>query len=330
MRRSIVVGGLCSLLLLLLSTPLTTAQFFPSGWNAEYFDNDNLQGSPLVTRFDTAISFDWGAGSPDILIPNDLFSARWSQSGFLPGGTYQFTTFADDDARVIVDGNVLIDTFFDEVPGQDFTAEIFLPEGDHTIVIEFRESGGRAFMFLTWGRIEAAPLPPPTPFFFESPGPVPVPNAFAVATVAVDRLNVRAGPGLNFNITTIILRGQQYGVVERSADGTWLRIDLANGTAGWVFRSLVILTGETPPATAQTVLAGSALVANTRLNIRSAPSLDGDIIGVLIPGQVVGVVGRNASATWWQIADGFRIGWVSGGFVTLSPDLFFLDVPITG
>lgn len=323
------MGIFCSVLLLALGTQFTAAQFFPSGWNAAYFDNDNLGGSPLLTRFDTSISFDWGTGSPDILIPSDEFSARWSQSGYLPGGTYQFTTFADEDARVIVDGNVIIDTFFDEVPGSTITAEIFLNEGDHSIVVEYRESGGRAFIFLTWGRTAAAPLPPATPFFFESPLPPVLPDAFAVATIAVDRLNVRAGPGLNFNVTAIALRGQQYGILERSADGTWLRIELA-GTAGWVFRSLVIVTGEPAPTTVQTTLGGSALVANTRLNIRSIPSLDGDIIGVLIPGQVVGVVGRNASATWWQIADGFRIGWVSGAFITLSPDLFFLDVPITG
>lgn len=328
MRRSILIGSVCSLLLLVLGTQFTAAQFFPAGWNAEYFDNDNLGGSPLVTRVDTAISFDWGSGSPDILIPNDNFSARWSQSGYLPGGTYQFTTFADEDARVIVDGNVIIDTFFTGQAGFDFTAEIFLAEGNHTIVVEYRESGFRAFMYLTWGRVAAAPIEA-TPFFFDSPPPVPFPSAFGFATVAVDRLNVRSGPGLDFNITAVVLRGQQFGILETSVDGTWLRIELA-GTAGWVFRNFVVIIGADAPATTPTILAGNSLVANTRMNIRSIPSLEGDILGVLVPGQVVGVIGRNAGATWWQIADGFRIGWVSGSLVTLSPDLYFLDVPITG
>jgi hypothetical protein len=45
-------------------------------WQAEYFDNRNLEGWPVLTRGDGAIDFDWGTGSPDPAVPADNFSVR--------------------------------------------------------------------------------------------------------------------------------------------------------------------------------------------------------------------------------------------------------------
>jgi hypothetical protein len=34
-------------------------------WQAQYWNNQDLSGSPALTRQDANINFDWGTGSPD-------------------------------------------------------------------------------------------------------------------------------------------------------------------------------------------------------------------------------------------------------------------------
>ncbi len=47
-------------------------------WNASYFNNRNLSGSPVVTRIDDAINFNWAGGSPDAAVPADKLYPPYS------------------------------------------------------------------------------------------------------------------------------------------------------------------------------------------------------------------------------------------------------------
>jgi len=49
-----------------------------SGLKAEYFNNNNFSGGPLVTRFDTAIDFKWFDRAPVPGLKSDSFSVRWT------------------------------------------------------------------------------------------------------------------------------------------------------------------------------------------------------------------------------------------------------------
>ena len=116
----------------------------PSGtWNAQYFSNRTLGGSPTVTRPEAAIDFDWGGSSPDPAIPVDNFSARFTQTKSYAAGTYQFTATADDGVRVFVDGVLVIDHWVDQPP-TTYSANHFLTEGEHAVVVEYYENGGGA------------------------------------------------------------------------------------------------------------------------------------------------------------------------------------------
>ena len=42
-------------------------------WEAQYFNNTNLSGTPALTRVDDKIDFDWGTGSPDGAVQADGF-----------------------------------------------------------------------------------------------------------------------------------------------------------------------------------------------------------------------------------------------------------------
>ena len=55
----------------------------------------------------------------------------------------------------------------------------------------------------------------------------------ATATVTADNLNVRSGPGLDYDVVAVISEGSSYPALGRNDDGSWVEID-ADGTIAWV------------------------------------------------------------------------------------------------
>jgi beta-glucosidase len=115
------------------------------GWQAEYFNNRELQGDAVLTRVDRKIDFDWGQSSPAPEVNADNFSARWTGSIKAPAsGTYRFSMDVDDGARVYVDGNLILDSWADHVGVT--SASVDLESGrDYRICIEYHESAVGAF-----------------------------------------------------------------------------------------------------------------------------------------------------------------------------------------
>lgn len=69
----------------------------------------------------------------------------------------------------------------------------------------------------------------------------PPPNA---AVVNVNFLNVRNGPGSNFEVFTFLQWGQVVGIIGRSANSTWVQVRLPNNSVGWVDSNYLL--GKTP------------------------------------------------------------------------------------
>ena len=80
------------------------------GLKAEYFNNDELKGEPVLTRTDEHIEFRWGEGSYIDNGPVDHFSVRWS-GYFVPQADddYKLYVSADDGVRLYVDDERVID-----------------------------------------------------------------------------------------------------------------------------------------------------------------------------------------------------------------------------
>lgn len=119
-------------------------------WVGEYFDNRKFEGSPVLTRGDSAIDFDWGTGSPDPAVPADHFSVRWTRTIGLTAGTYRFLTSTDDGVRVWVDGRLVIDKWYDMKLPNTHTGDIYLDTGDHKITVEYYERGDKAHAHFWW------------------------------------------------------------------------------------------------------------------------------------------------------------------------------------
>lgn len=121
------------------------------GWFGEYFNNPNLSGSPLATRIDPEINFDWGTGAPMPLFPSNQFSVRWTRSVSLEEGVYRFYARSDDGVRVWVDNQLIIDEW-KPVQNRTFQADIALGTGSHAMRVDYYEAFQLASVQVSWQR----------------------------------------------------------------------------------------------------------------------------------------------------------------------------------
>jgi uncharacterized protein YraI len=142
-------------LLVIVGWHTSPTQAQTANWRGEYYNNPYLLGDAVV-QDSTAISFNWGTGSPAAGISADGFSARWVARPSFEAGTYRFYARADDEIAVQVDFQAVIDTFGRGQSGQTVNGEITLSAGTHQIQVDYREASGDAYAFLTWERVGAA------------------------------------------------------------------------------------------------------------------------------------------------------------------------------
>lgn len=118
-------------------------------WQASYWNNATMSGTPVLIREDRTLDFDWGSGSPDPSIPSDNFSARWARYIDVTPGDYTFTATSDDGIRVRVDGELLIDAWWDH-SATPFSATKYLSAGHHLVEVEYYEKSGFAVAKVSW------------------------------------------------------------------------------------------------------------------------------------------------------------------------------------
>jgi len=120
-------------------------------WTAEYFNNLDLVGAPVLVRGEGgAISYNWGMGSPAPGVVNsDNFSARWNRAVNFGAGAYRFRVLVDDGVRLYVNNTLLINQWRQQSP-TEFTAEITLAGGATPVRLEYAEFTGNAQVRLTW------------------------------------------------------------------------------------------------------------------------------------------------------------------------------------
>ena len=123
-------------------------------WQASYWNNTTLSGTPVMLRSEPNLDHNWGLGSPDPAIASDRFSARWTRYLDLAAGTYRFSATSDDGIRVWVDGGLIIDQWNDHSV-KTFTADRSLAAGHHLVQVDFYENTGDAVARLSWAPVTA-------------------------------------------------------------------------------------------------------------------------------------------------------------------------------
>jgi hypothetical protein len=160
MVKRLCLAGLLVILLGLAAPVVAQGPIRPQHsdptWYAQYWDNIDLSGTPVLTREDANIDFDWGTGSPDPSVPADRFSARWTRYIDVTPGTYRFSATSDDGIRVWIDDVLLLDEWYDHAT-QTFTFDRYLGEGHHLIKVEYYENTIYAAAKLSWTRAGGDP-----------------------------------------------------------------------------------------------------------------------------------------------------------------------------
>jgi len=129
----------------------TTAPGNGTGLAGAYYEGMNLSGTPLLSRVDKTVDFNWAGGSPVSSLPSDGFSVRWSgEVEARSTETYTFYIGHDDGARVWVNNVLVIDNWTDHAAVED-SGKIKLEMGKkYPIVVEFYENSGDASCQLSW------------------------------------------------------------------------------------------------------------------------------------------------------------------------------------
>ena len=136
-------------------------------WQALYWNNTTLAGSPVLAQQESVIDYNWGAGSPaSPTINADNFSARWSTQISLAAGSYSFDVVSDDGVRLFIDSVQRIDGWSDH-PATPYQYTLQHDGGSVSLVLEYYEHEESAQVKLSWvattaATPEASPSPTPT------------------------------------------------------------------------------------------------------------------------------------------------------------------------
>jgi parallel beta-helix repeat protein len=97
---------------------------------------------------------DWGEGSPDPSINSNNFIGRFTKTHTFTGGSVRFTvTDADDGYRVYLDDELIMERWNNGF-GSASSETVFVSAGEHTVVVEYYEDGGFAYLFFDFEELE--------------------------------------------------------------------------------------------------------------------------------------------------------------------------------
>jgi uncharacterized protein YraI len=296
--------GFWSLFCLLVLFCITAPAAAQSGvaWTAEYFNNPNLSGLPVLRQVETSPAHDWGAGSPSPALPADYFSVRWTSIQTTPAApvTYQLSVQADDGVRVSIDGILVINEWH-LATAKTTTTTLTLNPGAHTFIVEYYEAAGLAYLQYSFAALTGGTTTGSTAF------------------ITTPLLNVRDAPNpFTGAILTRVRQGETYSVVGKNADSSWIQLNV-NGVTGWVNASYTAaanlqLVPVTDSGTRPTGI--TATVTANFLNVRQTPDpINGLIVARIALGQTYAVMGRNADSSWVQLNVNGVSGWVNRVYV---------------
>jgi len=123
-------------------------------WVAEYYNNINLDGAPVLVRKEEGEYIDKyynGASPADGFVGAENYSVRWTRKFTVIGGTYRFSVTGDDGVRLYIDDQLKVNEWRNQPPTTFNANNVELTTGVHDIRLEYFQGGGPAQIRLTWG-----------------------------------------------------------------------------------------------------------------------------------------------------------------------------------
>ncbi|MCB0107936.1 MAG: SH3 domain-containing protein, partial [Caldilineaceae bacterium] len=159
-------------------------------------------------------------------------------------------------------------------------------------------------------------------------------------------VNVRKGPGTDYDVLGQILPENSYQAVSR--EGDWWEIEIGGSQTGWIIDEFVAKTADTELVAASTVASAkesssevASAAATTEdqsvaaaavdfpnvsasqiVNLRGGPGTNYDVVGQLDPGTNYRILAKNDAGDWWQVDKGNgETAWIIGQLVTTGGDI---------
>lgn len=149
---------------------------------------------------------------------------------------------------------------------------------------------------------------------------VHLPNTYAItladAIINVPVLNVRDGPGTSYKIMTKVYQNEHYQIIDRKKD--WVKIQINAEQTGWV-AAWFITEQETIPSKNHELKEKIGVITADVLNVRNQNSLNGEIIGQVVEGDLVKVIREENN--WYKVILPNQLeGWVAAWYVELMDE----------
>jgi len=158
------------------------------------------------------------------------------------------------------------------------------------------------------------------------------PPASDASVTVLGEMNVRSGPGEEYNRIGGATEGEEFDITGKSEDGDWWQIDF-DGEIGWIYAPFVTATNaenvsvvgdsmsETPTSETETVAPeteGATVTVLGDMNVRGGPGTDYDRLGGATEGEVFEVSGKSPDGEWWRIDFDGQPGWIYAPYVTAA------------
>ena len=200
------------------------AYFVEQGLEAKYYSNRWFAGTPVMTKIDTQVNFDFESNEIIQSVASDYVSIEWN--GYLKptySEDFTFVTRSNDGIRVTLGGVVIIDALNQTVNDGDsfvktsnaisLVANQFIP-----IKIEYYEITGEAFVVLEWSSSsQASQVIPSTQFYYAGSSATPITGSSVSSSSVYNPMkvtNVSQGDSTTYkngNITVVWVAPTDYG-----------------------------------------------------------------------------------------------------------------------
>ena len=123
-----------------------------AGFKAEYFNNIDFKGNPVVSQVEKKINYVWsGTGTGLADMPKDFYAVRWS--GVMCAGQtaeYEFKLGGDDGYRMYINGKPVIDDWEARAYHSSSATKKLEAGVKYRISIEYYQKGGSANVDFSW------------------------------------------------------------------------------------------------------------------------------------------------------------------------------------
>jgi N-acetylmuramoyl-L-alanine amidase len=174
-----------------------------------------------------------------------------------------------------------------------------------------------------------------TPIVLENTGPF---------VTSFRRVNVRSGPGTDFELLGMLRSGETAPITGRTEDNEWLQVEF-NDQPGWVAYFVVSVTGElenipvvitptiTPVPTSEAPTATPTpipinLTTRFNSNLRAEPDFSSEVVAIVPFDTTLQIEVRTADSNWLRVTYEGQTGWLVASLVNITPRGEIESIPV--